>query len=144
LTNFYTPLKKNSNPIENFGEIAYDEENNLCQNPGDQMKKIIALIAILTSLNSFATAQWGSIKCNEVSSDELILMDKVMSNVEVNEKNMIKKVVGPMFAEKFDQKDRIEQLDFQNALLELNRKVIDHRLSFLKFSTDCLDEKIGR
>ena len=108
------------------------------------MKKIIALIAILTSLNSFATAQWGSIKCNEVSSDELMLMDKVMSNVEVNEKNMIKKVVGPMFAEKFDQKDRIEQLDFQNALLELNRKVIDHRLSFLKFSTDCLDEKIGR
>jgi hypothetical protein len=108
------------------------------------MKKVIALIAILTSMNSFASVQWGSIKCSDVTSDELMLMDKVMANVEVNEKNMMRKVVGPMFAEKFDKKDRIEQLDFQNALLELDRKVIDHRLSFLKFTTDCLDEKIGR
>lgn len=107
------------------------------------MNKIIALLAILTSLNSFATVQWGSIKCSEVSSDELILMHKVMSNVKVNEKNMIKKVIAPMFAEKFDQKDKIEQLDFQNALLELHGKVLDHHVSFLKFSIDCSDEKMG-
>ncbi len=107
------------------------------------MKKIIASLIVLSSVNAFATVEWGNLKCNELSINDIQLMSKLMSNVKQNELKMVREEVASKLAKRTNKKDKIQQLELDSDVLELENVVIDHEISFLEFTTKCIDEKIG-
>jgi hypothetical protein len=108
------------------------------------MKKIIAALIVLSSVNAFATVEWGNLKCNEIKLNDIDLLHKAMSTVEENNIRFVREDIAPLLEKRINKKNKIDQLHLESDVLGLENRAIEMHLGFLQFIDKCLEEKMPR
>jgi hypothetical protein len=99
------------------------------------MKKLLVVLTLTLSFsNAFATAQWGTINCSDITMKDLDLMSAMMKKSAQFEKALVAESV------RLVSKGNID-LTIENSRHDLNIRIHEEQIAHSDFALACINEK---
>lgn len=99
------------------------------------MKKLLVLFTFLLLIsNAFATAQWGTISCSNITLKDLDLMGAMMKKSAQFEKQLVAESIRLIAKGKTD-------LSIENSRGDLTIQIHEEQIAYSDFAIACIHEK---